>query len=174
MILEKLRPRLSPGQSVLEVASGSGQHVAYFAQNLPEVRFQPSDLEPEHLTSISAWARDLGVTNVAEPLQLDARGVWPQERFDAVLGINLIHISPWPVTGALVAGAAQVLKPGGWLYLYGAYQRRGTHTSESNRAFDAWFTSAEPGVGSSSPGRGGSGGPRPRLRAGDRVSDAGQ
>lgn len=147
VILEKLRARLRPGQRVLEVASGSGQHVSFFAEQMPRVWFQPSDVEPEHLASISAWARHAGAGNVAEPLLLDARGEWPAERYDAVLCINLIHISPWSVTEALIPAAASNLTRGGWLYLYGAYQRNGEHTSESNRAFDAGLRQQNPAWG---------------------------
>ena len=134
-ILAELRSRLGPSGRLLEVASGSGQHAARLARELPGWSWQPSDIEPEHLASIAAWTADC--PNVLPPLKLDAQGTWPPGAYDAVLAINLIHIAPWEATSGLMRGASRALRPGGLLYLYGALQVEGRHTSESNVAFDA-------------------------------------
>ena len=122
---------------VLELASGPGQHVEYFAGELPDVWFQPSEPNPELRASIDARVQHLGLANVAAALDLDARGVWPSGPFDLVMAVNLVHISAWEVTQALVAKAAEVLQPGGALFLYGPFRVAGAHTSDGNRAFDA-------------------------------------
>jgi SAM-dependent methyltransferase len=133
-IFSVLREWLPPDGVVLEVASGSGQHVAYFAQQCPELTWLTSDPDPAHRASIRAWAPQL-----AEPLALDVHDEpWPVVKLvDVVLAINLLHIAPWSACEALFRGAASVLKPGGLLYLYGAYRRGGAHTSVSNAEFDA-------------------------------------
>lgn len=134
-ILEVLRPLLPGEGRVLEVASGSGEHVAHFAAALPRVRFQPSDPGEAARASIDAWVRDL--PNVARALALDAAGDWPDGPFDGVICINMIHISPWAATEGLFAGAARVLAPGGFVLTYGPYRRGGRHTAPSNAEFDA-------------------------------------
>jgi SAM-dependent methyltransferase len=147
-ILPILR-RVLPGSGlVLEVASGTGEHAACFAAALPGLVWQPTDPEPEARASISAWVAEAGALNVAPPLDLDVRAdVWPIERADAVVAINLIHIAPWAATLGLLAGAARVLPPGGPLYLYGAYRREGRHTAPSNEAFDQSLRERDPAWG---------------------------
>ncbi len=137
-ILEVLK-RFLPGHGlVLEIASGTGQHVMHFATALPELTWQPTDLNAEHLTSISAWIRHSGLGNVRTPFELDVGAdPWPVERAEAVLCFNMIHIAPWAATRQLIEGAARVLAPGGVLFLYGPYRRFGAHTAPSNEAFDA-------------------------------------
>lgn len=132
-IFSVLRERLPDEGVVLEVASGSGQHLAYFAEQAPRLTWIPSDPEPAHLDSIRGWA-----PHVHEPLLLDVHQFpWPlDEPVDVVLAINLLHIAPWSACGALFRGAAEVLKPGGLLFLYGAYRRNGAHTAPSNASFD--------------------------------------
>ncbi len=125
-----------PGQGlVLEVASGSGEHCAYFAARFPALTWQPTDPDLSALVSIADWTADLG--NVAPPLGLDAASAdWPLARADAVLCANMVHISPWEATLGLLAGAARILPPGAPLILYGPYRRAGHATAPSNLAFD--------------------------------------
>lgn len=123
---------------VLEVASGSGEHVVHFATAFPGLVFQPSDPNEAARASIAAWIADAGLDNVRPPIDLDvAAPVWPLTAADAVLCINMVHISPWNSTIGLIQGAAALLPKGAPLYLYGPYRRDGAHTAESNAAFDA-------------------------------------
>lgn len=133
-----LGPGLPSRGFVLEIASGSGEHIVHFAKaNSPELIFQPSDPAPEARASIDAWVASAGTPNVRPALDLDAsEGNWPIERADAILCINMIHISPWAATQGLMRGAARVLPTGGLLFLYGPYRRAGQHTSPSNAGFD--------------------------------------
>jgi len=134
-ILDVLRPHLPPRGVVLEVASGSGEHTAHFAQALPETTFQPSDPDPDARASIDAWSQDLA--NVRPALTLDAAAEsWPVERADTIVCINMIHIAPWAATVGLIRGAARVLPPNGTLFLYGPYLRDGVTTARGNVAFD--------------------------------------
>jgi SAM-dependent methyltransferase len=136
-ILDVLKRFLPESGIVLEIASGTGQHVTHFATALPTLTWQPTDLDPEHLISIAAWRRHSGLQNVPPPLKLDvSTNPWPVERTDAVLCCNMIHIAPWAATTQLLEGAAGVLVPGGILFLYGPYRRHGQHTAPSNEAFD--------------------------------------
>jgi hypothetical protein len=122
---------------VLEVASGSGEHVAHFAAALPALAFQPSDRDAAARASIDDWTRSLGLKNVQPALALDAAAPqWPIERADAVVCINMIHIAPWEATAGLIAGAARLLPAHGVLCLYGPYHRRGRPTSPGNEDFD--------------------------------------
>ncbi len=147
-ILEVLRNVLPPTGLILEVASGSGQHAAFFAANFPNLVWQPSDPDPEKRASIPIWVAEAGAANVLPPLDLDAAAArWPIERADAVVCVNMIHISPWPATLGLVAGAARVLPAGAPLYLYGPFRRGGKHTTPSNAAFDADLRSRNPAWG---------------------------
>lgn len=137
VILGVLRGILPASGVVLEIASGSGEHVVHFANALPGLTFQPSDPEPEAVRSIAAWIQDSGATNIRSPLILDASATnWPVNTADAVLCINMIHISPWYATEGLMRGAARVLKNGAPLYLYGPYRQTGIATAPSNEAFD--------------------------------------
>src|SRR4051794_34803802 len=143
-ILEALRPHLPRSGAVLEIASGTGEHVAHFAAALPELTWQPSDPEPERRASIDAWTANL--PNVRPAHALDAASSdWPIERADAVLCIDLIHIAPWVVAEGLVTGAARILPPGGLLALYGPYRRRGQAMEPSNEA-STRSACTEPGV----------------------------
>ncbi len=134
-ILDALRPHLPTRGLVLEVASGSGEHTAHFAQALPTLTFQPSDPDPEARASIDAWAEDLA--NVRPAVTLDATAErWPVERADAIVCINMIHIAPWQAAVGLMRGAARLLPTGGTLFLYGPYFREGIATAAGNLAFD--------------------------------------
>jgi SAM-dependent methyltransferase len=135
-ILDVLRRHLPQAGLVLEIASGTGEHVVHFAAGRPGLVFQPSDPDAERRVSIDAWAE--GVANVRPAVDLDASAaVWPVTRADAVICINMIHIAPWAATLGLMAGAARVLGPDGVLFLYGPYRRGGAHTAPSNAEFDA-------------------------------------
>lgn len=148
-ILEVLRRHLPARGLVLEIASGSGEHVIHFAMALRrDLAFQPTDLDPEARASIDAWVASEGLTNVRPALALDAASeTWPVTRADAIICINMIHISPWASTLGLMRGAARILPPGGVLYLYGPYRREGHHTAPSNEAFDADLKARNPAWG---------------------------
>ena len=148
-ILEVLRPRLSDGARVLEVASGTGEHAMFLAAALPAVRWQPTDRDPEALASIAAWAGAAGLANLAAPVRLDAADLasWPQGPFEAVVCINMIHISPWLASEGLMAGAARVLTLGGGLILYGPYVEAGVETASSNVSFDDSLRRRDPAWG---------------------------
>ena len=144
-ILEVLRRVLPPRGLVLEIASGTGQHVAFFAGALPALRWQPSDVSAAHLDSVRAWSDASGADNIAPALLLDVeRQPWPVTHADAIVNINMIHIAPWSATGALFEGAARVLAPAGVLVLYGPFKRGGQHTAESNQRFDERLRAEDP------------------------------
>lgn len=147
-ILAVLRRVLPQTGTVLEIASGSGEHSVHFARALPGLVFQPSDPNPEARLSIAAWAADSGLANLRPPLALDAASPsWDVTAADAVLCINMIHISPWAATEGLIRGAAGILPPGGPLYLYGPYRRAGVVTAPSNEAFDQDLRRRDPAWG---------------------------
>jgi SAM-dependent methyltransferase len=144
-ILAVLKRVLPPRGLVLEVASGSGEHAAHFARSLPALTWQPTDPDPRALASIAVYRADAGVANLLAPLHFDATAQpWPVERADALVCINMIHIAPWAVSEALMAGAKRTLPAGGVLYLYGPYQIDGRHTAPSNQEFDAWLRTQNP------------------------------
>jgi SAM-dependent methyltransferase len=139
-ILEVLRRVLPPRGLVLEVASGSGEHAAYFAKRLPTLLWQPTDPDPRALASIAAHRTAADASNLLSPLWLDAMSEqWPVQRADALVCINMIHITPWAACKGLVTGAERTLRSGGILYLYGPYLIDGRHTAQSNEDFDAWL-----------------------------------
>ncbi|WP_447758890.1 DUF938 domain-containing protein [Sphingopyxis fribergensis] len=124
--------------TVLEVASGSGEHAVHFAAAFPQLAWQPSDPDPAGLTSIAAYRAEAALANIAAPVALDAASArWPLDSAAAILCINMVHISPWEATLGLFAGAARLLAPGAPLILYGPYVEPGVPTAESNSAFDA-------------------------------------
>jgi SAM-dependent methyltransferase len=144
-ILDVLGQHLPRRGLVLEVASGSGEHVAHFAQACTDLAFQPSDPDPTHRASIDAWTAALGLANVRAAIALDVTAeAWPVEAADAVLCSNMIHIAPWAAAVGLMRGAGRILPPGGLLYLYGPYRRGGQHTAPSNEAFDASLRAQNP------------------------------
>lgn len=148
-ILDVLRQWLPRPGLVLELASGTGEHAVWFSRALSEVTWQPTDMDAEALASIAAWRERADLPNLAAPLRLDATApqTWPVRRADAVVAINMIHISPWAATEGLIAGAAQILPAGGVLYLYGPYREHGAHTAPSNAAFDADLQARNPDWG---------------------------
>ena len=123
---------------VLEVASGTGEHAVYFARRFPQLDWQPSDADLGALASILAWRTAVGLPNVREPIAIDAVSPdWPVDRADAVLNINMVHISPWGAALGLLDGAARLLPAGGPLILYGPWLQDEVPTAPSNLAFDA-------------------------------------
>lgn len=132
-----LDDRLPRDGLVLELASGSGEHATYFAGLFPHLTWQPSDSDPHALSSIGAWREHAGLPNLLAPLSIDAAALpWPIDRADAVLCINMIHISPWSSTEGLIAGSRRLLKPGQPLFIYGPFLQEGVQTAPSNVAFD--------------------------------------
>jgi hypothetical protein len=148
-ILEVLRPHLPSRGLVLEVASGSGEHVTQFAKaSAPDLIFQPSDPDPVARASIDAWTAALSLRNIRPAIALDAASeVWPIACADSVLCINMIHITPWAATVGLMRGSAAVLPLGGMLYVYGPFRREGRHTAPSNEAFDRDLRMRDPAWG---------------------------
>ena len=136
-ILDVLRDVLPTTGVILEIASGSGEHIVHFARNFPALIFQPSDPEPDALLSVAAWVKATGVTNVRAPIALDAsHSVWPIASADGLVCINMVHVSLSEATLGLIKGAAAILPPASPFYLYGPYVREGFATTPSNQAFD--------------------------------------
>lgn len=150
-ILAQLRAHLPPEAAVLELASGTGQHAAHVAAVCPGWFWQPTDVDAGALQTIAA--RCAGLPNVAPVRQLDVcRDPWPSLEgqaggWTAVFAANLVHISPWAVTPALMQGAARALAPGGWLLLYGPFVVDGEPLAASNAAFDASLRARDPAWG---------------------------
>ena len=133
---------------VLEVASGSGEHAVHFAGAFPQLEWQPTDPDPQALLSIKAWRADSGLANLREPVILDATAAtWPIEQAEAVLNINMVHISPWAAALGLLDGAARVLASGGKLILYGPWTLQRFQPAPSNLAFDADLRRRNPAWG---------------------------
>lgn len=143
-IVAVLRDALPSSGLVLEVASGSGEHAVHFAAAFPALDWQPTDPDPAALASIAAWRVEADLPNLRPPLRLDAATDWPVAQADAILCINMIHISPWEATLGLLRGAGAALPSGGLLYLYGPYTRKGVDTVASNLSFDVSLKSRDP------------------------------
>jgi hypothetical protein len=137
-ILTVLESVLPASGSVLEIASGTGQHVCFFAAELPGIRWQPTEPDAPHREAMATRIREAGLTNVEPPMALDVHEPrWPvAPEYDAILCINMLHIAPWSATNALCIGAARHLRSGGKLVLYGPYLEQGTAVP-SNLDFDA-------------------------------------
>ncbi|PZO02747.1 MAG: SAM-dependent methyltransferase [Hyphomicrobiales bacterium] len=151
-ILEVLRGLLPATGLVLEIASGSGEHVAHFAGALPGLTFQPSDPNPNALDSIAAWAEQSGARNILPPIRIDAAAErWPanlrHEQPDAILCINMIHIAPWAAAQGLLSHAGALLAPGAPLILYGPFKRASHPLEPSNAAFDESLRERNPDWG---------------------------
>lgn len=147
-LLQVLTKWLPQSGNVLEIASGTGEHVMFFAQHFPALAFQPSDYSAEALESIEAWRQWSGVSNVLPPLHLDVEQTrsWCAP-VEAILCINMLHIAPWTCTAALFRGAARHLQNDGVLITYGPYRRGGKHTASSNAAFDEALRAQDPSWG---------------------------
>ena len=137
-ILGVLKQVLPNEGLVLEVASGTGQHVVHFAAALTTLTWQPSDCDESSNESIAAHVAASGLQNVAAPIMLDVcMEAWPVSDADAIVCINMLHVAPWSAAEGLTRGAARVLDAGGPLILYGPYSRGGKHSAQSNAEFDA-------------------------------------
>jgi hypothetical protein len=137
-IAEVLRDWLPERGLVLEIASGTGEHAVHFARSFPDLEWQPSDVEPGALASIAAWREESGLPNLRAPIVLDAASEdWPCANADAILSINMVHISPWASALGLIGGSARVLSPEGRLILYGPWLMDDIETAPSNLDFDA-------------------------------------
>ena len=136
-IADALAAVLPASGLVLEIASGSGEHVEHFAQRFSALTFQPSEREPAARAAIDARCERL--PNVRPALALDVLSTWPIEHADAIVCINMIHASVPETVAALMKGAAKILPPGGLLFTYGAYKIGGAHTAPSNEVFDRWL-----------------------------------
>jgi len=144
-VLERVLPR---DGTVLEVASGSGEHAVFFAGALPGIVWQPSEPDADNRASIAAWTSQSGLPNVRPPLALDVTDeTWPLPRADALVNINMVHIAPWAACEGLMRGAGRLLAAGAPLYLYGPFHRGGRATAASNEAFDRGLRAQNPAWG---------------------------
>lgn len=163
-ICEILRAHLPHAGTVLEIASGSGEHIVHFASQLPHLQWQPTDCEPAALQSIAAWSADAQLRNILPPLLIDvAHPEWPvanagsnsrvsdnsgpHQKFDACVCINMVHISAWEATLGLFKGCAQTLVEQAPIILYGPYLEEGVETAASNLAFDDSLKARNPAWG---------------------------
>jgi hypothetical protein len=175
-ILHVLQEVLPAAGTVLEISSGTGEHITFFASRLSHLQWIASEPNAQARQSIQAWGEALAVKNLwLPPLDLDVSvQPWPLEAalqagesaagsmtgsmagtglpikgqlINAIVNINMIHIAPWEMCGYLMAGAEQILPSGGVLYLYGPYKREGQHTAPSNEAFDAMLRDRDPNWG---------------------------
>jgi len=143
-----LHNELPASGTVLEIASGSGEHALFFADRFPDLTWQPSDPDPDALASIAAWRDERGLANLRPPLQLDASAPnWPVKRADALVCINMIHISAWEASVGLFRGGSSVLARGAPLILYGPYLEDDIETAPSNLAFDRSLKERNPAWG---------------------------
>ena len=154
-IRDALRPLLKGRTgTVLEIGSGTGQHIAHLAGDFPELTWVPSDVPDEHHASIRAWRAQAGHENLTAPIRIDAAADWAESEAVCSLGplagvlcCNVIHIAPWPVAEGLVRGAGRALAPGAALMLYGPFREGGRHTGEGNARFDAGLRAENPDWG---------------------------
>jgi cyclopropane fatty-acyl-phospholipid synthase-like methyltransferase len=145
-IVQVLRERFSDRTQVLEIGSGTGQHAVYFAQALPDLRWQTSDVA-SNLPGIRQWLAEAGLSNTPQPLTLDLRQAWPAVEFDAVFSANTFHIMGWAEVERLFAELARHLPPAGLLTVYGPFNYGGKFTSDSNARFDASLRAGNPASG---------------------------
>ncbi len=121
---------------VLEIASGTGEHIVHFAAQFPHLAWQPSDSDPLALASIAAWRAESGGDNPLAPVEVDAAADWQVQDISAILCINMVHISPWEATKGLMRNAGRLLPKGGVLYVYGPFRQQNRPTAPSNEEFD--------------------------------------
>ncbi|MDH3713803.1 MAG: class I SAM-dependent methyltransferase [Gammaproteobacteria bacterium] len=146
-ILGVIRPLLADCRAVLEIGSGTGQHAAYFATELPHLQWLTSDL-PEHHAGIRMWTEDADLPNLHAPLTLDVlQYPWPDVDVDAVFSANTAHIMSWQMVEALFGGVVKLLPAGGQFLLYGPFNYAGNYTSDSNAIFDGWLKARDPESG---------------------------
>jgi cyclopropane fatty-acyl-phospholipid synthase-like methyltransferase len=147
--IREVLAKFLPAQGmVLEIASGTGQHAVHMAQQFPNVVWQPTDVDPAALASISAWRDEAALPNLLRPAELDVtKSPWPVARADAIVCVNMVHIVSWETVLALFGGAARTLSAGGLLYLYGPYRFHGVFTAKSNEEFDQSLRARDPSWG---------------------------
>lgn len=145
-ILSELKRVFSDRKAVLEIGSGTGQHAACFAPELPRLTWQPSDVA-EHLPGIRQWVEDAGAPNLRFPILLDVDASWPALSVDAAYSANTCHIMSWPQVERMFRGVGEALQAGGIFCVYGPFNYGGRHTSESNARFDAMLRSRDPASG---------------------------
>ena len=144
-IAEVLAEWLPERGVVIEIASGTGEHAVHVAERFPGLEWQPSDVHADALGSIRAWRDDSGLSNIREPIVVDASSAdWPVERADALLSINMVHISPWASALGMIENASRLLGAGAPLILYGPWLKDGIPTAASNLAFDADLRRRDP------------------------------
>ncbi len=150
-ILAVLKDCIPDHGTILELASGSGQHAIYFVDQMPGHYWQPSDPDEESRNSISAWWWEVQLNNILPPLNINAQDdIWDIENVEipqpvtSIVCINMVHISPWESTVGLIKGASRILPKDGILYLYGPYKVDGKHTAPSNELFDIKLRSQNP------------------------------
>jgi cyclopropane fatty-acyl-phospholipid synthase-like methyltransferase len=145
-ILAVLREQFADRRSVLEIGSGTGQHAVHFAAAMPWLRWQCSDVA-ENLPGIRLWLDAAGLANTPAPIELDVRGAWPAQRFDAAFSANSLHIMGWTDVQAFFAGVDAVLADDAALVVYGPFNYGGAYSSDSNREFDGWLKARDPRSG---------------------------
>jgi Protein of unknown function (DUF938) len=147
-ILSVLKSILPTQGKVLEIASGTGEHITFWAPHFPALIWQPSDPDPMHLASIESWMEQLPSVNILPPIQIDVtHEVWGIDSVEVILCINMIHIAPWEACLGLFRGAQSLLPKGGLLYLYGPFKQQGKNTAPSNEAFDLSLRAQDPSWG---------------------------
>lgn len=154
-ILNSLKGWLPTEGTVLEIASGSGEHAVFFAPEVKPLQWQPSNLDQAQLDSVTDWLTHKPSDNLLSPVRLDVtESKWPVEldeyeniSISAIFNANMIHISPWETCEGLMAGAGRILPSGGRLFLYGPFKFKGRHTAASNEKFEEWLKSLDPGFG---------------------------
>lgn len=148
-LIEALKGRLPADGHVLEIASGTGQHAAAFAAAFPALNWIPSDVDPNQRNSITAWRRESGLENLAEPLAIDVAAPWPVTpgSVQAVLTINLLHLIPEPFVTRLFEEAHAALTDGGKMIVYGPFLRGTSYASDGDRSFDASLRARDPAIG---------------------------
>ena len=135
-ITHVLKGYLPAQGTVLEIASGTGEHIVHFAAQFPHLAWQPSDSDPLALASIAAWRAESGGDNLLAPVEVDAAADWQVQDISAILCINMVHISPWEATKGLMRNAGHLLPKGGVLYVYGPFRQQNRPTAPSNEEFD--------------------------------------
>lgn len=150
-----LESRLPKAGTILEIASGSGEHTAYLSPFFPHLNWQPSNIDQDQLRSVDAWRATINADNFLQGMLLDTTEThWPVENLDykhgpitALFNANMIHIAPWAACKGLLAGAGRILPAGGMLFLYGPFKINGRHTSDSNIQFEKWLSDQNPNFG---------------------------
>jgi len=145
-IINILKKEFSDVSQVLEIGSGTGQHAVYFAQHLPHLSWQPSDLAINH-QGIKQWLADAAHDNIKQPIALDLNHPWPMTNVNAIFTANTLHIVSWPLVTAFFNGVSNHLSDNGKLCIYGPFNYNGQFTSTSNRDFNDWLQARDSASG---------------------------